>query len=494
MQLKGILSGVELAEEIPPALAECQVCGLEYDSRRVERGFLFFAFAGAKADGRQFAAQAMARGAVAVVSELPPPEGFQGPWILVRHGRRALAIAARNWFGPPERDLFLTGVTGTNGKTTVTYLCEAVFKAAGWKTVLLGTTGYRIMDETVSAANTTPESLDLYRLFAVAKAKGGTHVAMEVSSHALELGRVYGLAFHSAVFTNLSQDHLDFHGTMEAYFQAKQRLFQANGAAPPCYAILNADDPHSGRIETDASTQRIRYGFSPDAEVRAEEVELDRSGIAFRLRHRGGHTRIRSELLGRVNVYNILAACAAGISYGLDEGTIAAGIASCRSVPGRFERVEEGQPFVVVVDYAHTDDALRNAIAVARSLGPKRVITVFGCGGDRDRQKRPLMGMAAAEASDVVVLTSDNPRSEDPLHIINDALVGLRRYDTPHRVEPDRGKAIRLAIEEAEPGDLVLIAGKGHETYQIIGDRVIEFDDREVARGILREYGYRRRQ
>ncbi|MCC6393303.1 MAG: UDP-N-acetylmuramoyl-L-alanyl-D-glutamate--2,6-diaminopimelate ligase [Bryobacterales bacterium] len=494
MDTKAVLAGVPMRTGIPAEVRDHPVSGLEYDSRKIGPNYLFFAFSGARDDGRRYTRQAMEGGAVAVVSELPGLTGEAIPWIQVEHGRRALAAACRNFYGAPERDLKLTGVTGTNGKTTVTYLIDAVLRHAGRVSAVLGTIGNRVAGEQLKAVNTTPESLDLYRLFEQLRAKGGTHVTMEVSSHALALGRVYALEFHTAVFTNLSQDHLDFHASMEDYFEAKRMLFFANGAAAPKWAVINGDDEYGRRLAPGEGTKVLTYGFGAGAALRAEDVELGFDGLRFALRYRGAEAVVRSSLVGEVNVYNILAACGAGISYGLELEMIAAGIAECEAVAGRFERVDEGQPFLFVVDYAHTPDALKNAIRVARSLKPKRVITVFGCGGDRDRTKRPLMGMAAGELSDFVVLTSDNPRSEDPLNIINDALVGLRRYDTPHLVEADRARAIRLAVEEARPGDLILLAGKGHETYQILRDQTIGFDDRERAREVLREFGYRRKQ
>jgi len=321
------------------------------------------------------------------------------------------------------------------------------------------------------------------------EARAGTHLIAEVSSHALALGRVYGFQFHTAVFTNLTRDHLDFHGTMEEYGSAKRQLFTSRPA--PRWAVLNADDPVSKTMEPkDAGSRTVWYGVTDKAALRAENIVSGFTGLTFDVTWNDRRAKVESPLLGRVNVSNILAALGAGLSYGLDLDTMAGSIAACRAVPGRFEPVDQGQSFLVAVDYAHTDDALRNAIQTACSLAKGKVITLFGCGGDRDRTKRPLMGMAAAELSDFVVLTSDNPRSEDPLAIMNDAMVGLRRFDTPHVAEPERGKAIRLAIQEAEPGDVVLLAGKGHETYQILKDRTIHFDDRETAREILRSFGY----
>ena len=491
MTVGEVLAAVRLKQPLAEELARSRVESLEYDSRRVKNGALFFAFPGARADGRSFAAQAIEAGAIAVVSELPAPEGFRGSWIEVEHGRHALALAARAFFGQPDERVALTGITGTNGKTTTSYLLDSILRSAGKVTALIGTIEYHLGDRVLPAVNTTPESLDLFRLFADLEKMGGTFATMEVSSHALALGRVYGMQFHTAVFTNLTRDHLDFHHTMEDYFAAKQMLFSGAGAPAPPFAVINRDDQQGPGIKAGATTQTLWYGLGKDASVRARHISSSFEGLRFEVHAPAAQFNIRSPLIGRINVYNILAACGAALSYGLPEDVIARGIAQCRAVPGRFERVDEGQPFVVVVDYAHTDDALRNVISMARSLEPKRVVTLFGCGGDRDRTKRPLMGQVAAELSDFVVLTSDNPRSEDPLDIMNDVLVGLRRKDTPCLVEPDRATAIKKAIEEARPGDILLLAGKGHETYQVLKDRTIAFDDREVAREVLRGFGYR---
>jgi UDP-N-acetylmuramoyl-L-alanyl-D-glutamate--2,6-diaminopimelate ligase len=488
MTIEEILQGVALRKELPGGLGKVPITGLEYDSRRVEPGFLFFAFPGARSDGREFAAQAMEKGAAATVSALPPPDGFLGSWIEVEHGRQALALGARNFYRSSTKRLKLTGVTGTNGKTTTTFLIDAVLRAAGMTTALVGTIEYRLAGQVRPAVNTTPESLDLYRLFEELDQAGGTHATMEVSSHALALGRVYGITFHTAVFTNLTRDHLDFHHTMEEYFAAKRLLFAPAGTTAPGWAVINSDNPYSRQIP--AAPHTLRYGFGEGADLRGSSLEMNFDGLRFTVDQGGERLQLTSPLVGKFNAYNILAACGAALSYGLDWTTITRAIAHSPRVPGRFESVQQGQPFLIVVDYAHTDDALRNVISVARELHPKRVITLFGCGGDRDRAKRPLMAQAAAEASDYVVLTSDNPRSEDPLNIMNDALVGLRRFDTPHTIEPDRSKAIRAALREARAGDIVILAGKGHETYQVLKDRVIHFDDREVARDVLEELGY----
>jgi UDP-N-acetylmuramoyl-L-alanyl-D-glutamate--2,6-diaminopimelate ligase len=496
MRLANVFAGVPLQAELPPNLASLEVKGLEYDSRRVGEGFLFFPFEGAHADGRRFAVDAIRRGAAAVVSQSPAPADFSGVWIEVRHGREALALAARNFYGKPDERIAVTGITGTNGKTTTAYLVDALLRAARKTTAMIGTIEYRLGSKVLPAVNTTPESLDVVRILAELESIGGTHATMEVSSHALALRRIYGLSFHTAIFTNLTRDHLDFHSTMEEYFAAKRSLFEGAASGenvrPPRFAALNRDDEYAARILPAPGTEVFWYGLGADAAVRATGISATIEGLRFEVSY--GETRfpVESTLMGRINVYNILAACSAGFSYGLSPETMAKGIAACGAVPGRFERIDEGQDFAVVVDYAHTDDALRNTIATARQLTPHRVITLFGCGGDRDHSKRPLMGQAAAEGSDLVILTSDNPRSEDPIAIMNDALVGLRRCDTPHLVEPDRATAIQRAIERAEPGDVVILAGKGHETYQVLKDGTIPFDDREVARQLLRSFGYRK--
>jgi len=490
MILGQILPGERLAEPLTPELAAAPVGGLAYDSRRVKAGDLFFAFPGSRADGRQFAQDALARGALAVVGESPAPADFTGRWLQVDHGRKTLAIAARNFYGKPDERLGLTGISGTNGKTTTAFLIDSVLRAAGYTTAMIGTIEYHVAGGVFPAVNTTPESLDLMRLFTDLREAGGTHATMEVSSHALALGRVYGLAFHTVVFTNLTRDHLDFHGTMEEYFGAKQLLFQGAGGPPPKFAVLNRDDGYARQIKLHRNTEVLWYGLGAEPDLRARHIASTFQGLRFDVQFGKLRFAVESPLLGKINVYNILAACGAGLSYGIAPETVARGIAGLQAVPGRFERVDEGQPFVVAVDYAHTDDALRNTIAVARGLNPKRIITLFGCGGDRDRSKRPLMGRAAAEASDFVVLTSDNPRSEDPLAIMNDALVGIRRVDVPLVIEPDRATAIARALKEAREGDVVILAGKGHETYQVLKDRTIPFDDRAVAREVLKGYGY----
>ncbi len=494
MTLDQMLEGVET----PLGAPSIPVSGLQYDSRKLKPGEVFFAFPGEHVDGHQFISEAVARGAAAVVSERSPAGGALPepiPWVQVRHGREALALAALNFYGHPDRRLRLTGVTGTNGKTTTVYLIDSILRAAGFTTATLGTIEQTIAGEHRPTANTTPESLDLVRLFAELLDRGGSHATFEVSSHALELRRVYGLQFHTAVFTNLTRDHLDFHGTIENYAAAKRRLFEGAGGPPPRFAVIHHEDPWGRKWEKLGGFHVLSYGLNSGACITASKVVSSFEGLRFTANTPAGPIPIRSPLLGKFNILNILAAVGVGLSYDLSPEVIAAGVAECKAVPGRFERVDAGGPFVVVVDYAHTDDALRNVIRAARELvcdrnPPGRVITLFGCGGDRDRTKRPLMGEAAGSLSDFVILTSDNPRSEDPLNIINDVLVGLQRATAHYRLEPDRAAAIKIAIETARSGDIVILAGKGHETYQIIGSSVNPFDDREVARQVLRGMGY----
>ncbi|MFL6465096.1 MAG: UDP-N-acetylmuramoyl-L-alanyl-D-glutamate--2,6-diaminopimelate ligase [Bryobacteraceae bacterium] len=493
MKLKDVLAAVPLISGIPVSLEETDVRGIAYDSRKVQPGFLFFAFAGAKTDGARFASSAIEKGALAVVSEQSRPGGFPHPWLQVTHGRQALSAASRNFFNRPDERLALTAITGTNGKTTSTLLIDAILRAAGKITALVGTIEYHLAGRVLPAVNTTPESLDLLAMMHDLEEVGGTHFNFEASSHALDLGRIHGLSVHTAGFTNFTRDHLDYHGTMEAYFAAKQLLFKPRAGSPPRFAVLNTDDEFGSRFDISRETQVYWYGTQPPPArpdalwVHSTNIKSSFEGLRFEISAGNLAFEVKSSLVGHINVSNILLACAVGLSHQITPEAMEKGLSNLRSIPGRFEQVHEGQPFMVVVDYAHTDDALRNVLSVARRMNPKRIITLFGCGGDRDRSKRPLMGLAAGEGSDFVVLTSDNPRSEDPLAIMNDALVGLKRSSTPHLTEPDRERAIRAAIESAEPGDVVILAGKGHETYQILKDGPIPFDDREVARRILRE-------
>ena len=488
--LRGV--GVKMDARKSVAHGDMEILEIAYDSRRVKPGTLFVAIRGEKTDGNKFVTDAVAHGAIAVASEQPLPAGLPKgfPWIQVEDARKALAIMAANYFGRPAEVLKLIGVTGTNGKTTTSYLVDSILRAAGCKAALLGTIGHRLVSETRPASHTTPESLELQEFLDDVVLAGGTHAVLEASSHALAMDRLWGCPFAVTIFTNLTRDHLDYHKTLEEYFAAKRRLFQGTGAAAPGTSVINRDDEY-GKQLAGLAVRTLTYGLEPGADITTRKPSLSFSGIDCTVETPIGKIEVRSKLVGRTNVYNILAAIGAGVALALPREVIAAGIAQLTAVPGRFERIDMGQPFLVVVDYAHTDDALRNLLATARELNPAgRIITLFGCGGDRDRTKRPLMGEAAGRASDVVVLTSDNPRSEDPLLIINDVIVGLQRTPAKCLVEPDRQRAIEIALDQARPGDIVLLAGKGHETQQILRDRTIAFDDRDVVRSILRKGGH----
>jgi UDP-N-acetylmuramoyl-L-alanyl-D-glutamate--2,6-diaminopimelate ligase len=471
-----------------------QILSLAYDSRKAVRGGLFFALPGEKLDGAGFAKDAIQRGAVAVAASMPRPAGLDPhiTWIELSRGRerRALALSSANFYARPAEALKLVGVTGTNGKTTTAYLVDSILRTAGFTSGLFVTTGYRTPKTSRIAVNTTPESLDLQQMFAEVRDAGGTHAALEASSHALAMDRLWGCHFSAAIFTNLTRDHLDFHKTFEEYFAMKRRLFEGTGAGAPSIGVINSDDPWASRLEGLAKST-FTYGLKGTPDITVKKLALSFMGLEFTAQTPAGKIEVRSPLVGRINAYNALAAIGAAIGLEIPVNKIEEGIASLALVPGRFQRIDEGQPFLVVVDYAHTDDALRNLISTARELSPAgRIITVFGAGGERDRAKRPMMGEAAGSLSDLVVLTSDNPRGEDPLRIINDVVVGLQKVSAKYRIEPDRARAVEIALEEAQSGDIVLLAGKGHETTQVLRDRTVEFDDRDKAREILRGKGF----
>lgn len=496
MTFREVMSNVETLS----IAGDGDIQGIAYDSRKVRPGFLFLAMRGESSDGNRFIDAAVRAGAAAVVTDSPEVVlPAKVVFARVVHGRRALAGISANFYRSPAEKLKLTGVTGTNGKTTTTFLIEHILRRAGRSVAMIGTIEYHVAGRVVPAPHTTPESLELNATFAEAVQAGATETVMEVSSHALEQGRVFGLHYDVAVFTNLTRDHLDYHGTMDAYFESKQKLFQANGAASPRAAVINQDDKHGAALRETAirsGSEILGYGLNAGCDVTAEKIEYLPTGTRFLLRLHGKSAACEARLIGEINVYNALAASAAAYARGCSIEQIRDAIASFERVPGRFELVDCGQPFIVVVDYAHTDDALRNLARIARQMLAKRksqgrIITLFGCGGDRDRAKRPLMGRAAGEGSDFVVLTSDNPRSEDPRAIIADALPGLFQTGTRHTVEPDRRKAIATAIAEARPGDIVLLAGKGHEKYQITREGTFPFDDVEVAKAALAGVGHK---
>jgi UDP-N-acetylmuramoyl-L-alanyl-D-glutamate--2,6-diaminopimelate ligase len=489
-KLSEVFQGVETA---PPAGAgSVEIRQVACDSRKVRPGALFFALRGAKADGNAFIQDAIKRGAVAIASE----EQFPGAlptgvaWIQVREARKTMAVTAANFLGHPANALQLAAVTGTNGKTTTTSVIDAIVKASGAKTGLFGTIAYHTPLGDYPAPNTTPESVDLQGFFAEIRDAGGKYAVLEASSHSLAMDRLWGCHFQAAVFTNLTREHMDFHKTFDDYFAAKKRLFAGTGAGAPEVAVLNTDDEF-GRSLTGVAKKTVTYGLESYADITTKKFQLTFDGLTFTAHTPNGKVNVGSRLVGRINVYNLLAAIGAAQALSLSNEVIENGIRNLESVSGRFQRIDLGQPFLVIVDYAHTDDALEKLIRTARELNPKgRIITLFGCGGEKDRTKRPVMGEVTGRLSDLTILSSDNPRSEDPLKIISDIIVGLQKTAGKYLIEPDRKKAIGMAMEEARSGDIVLLAGKGHENYQILADRTFEFDDREVARRALRERGF----
>ena len=490
-ELHGVLRGRGLILADDAVRAEASVgplTGVAYDSRAVARGQVFVALRGLKADGGAFAHDAIARGAAAIVSEQPAPVDVHVPWAIVADARVALAVLAAEFYRHPSREMQVVGITGTNGKTTTAYLLASIFDAAGLRSGVLGTVGYRIGDETREATRTTPEAPDVQALLREMADRGCRACTMEVSSHALSLHRVEDITFAAAIFTNLTRDHLDFHRDMEAYFQAKRRLFEMVPRTAP--SVINLDDPRGASL-VEVGGRPVTYAIGKSADITPGPLSFTIEGLTFDIRSPRGTIRVDSKLVGRPNVYNILAAAGAAAALDLPFNAIERGLRDLEGVPGRFEVVSGAQDEVtVVVDYAHTDDALRNLLETARPLARGRLITVFGAGGDRDRTKRPLMGAVAGRMSDVIVITSDNPRSEDPNQIIDEILRGLTpdtMKDSGQRVMtiPDRLDAIVKAIELARAGDLILIAGKGHEKYQVVGDKTHRFDDVAVAREAL---------
>jgi len=489
-ELHGVLRKHGLIEAAPGADAPSggAVTGIAYDSRVVEPGHVFIALKGLHADGVSFARQAIARGAVAIVSEQPAPPDVAREWTTVSDARLALALLAAAFHHHPSAEMQVVGITGTNGKTTTAHLVASIFDAAGIRCGVLGTIAYRIGDQIRDATRTTPEAPDVQGLLREMVDRGCGACAMEVSSHALSLRRVDGMTFAAAVFTNLTRDHLDFHADMEAYFKAKRRLFEMLPRDAP--SLVNLDDPRGAAL-TEIADRPVTYAINHPADITVGPLSFSLEGLTFDVRTPRGRLHVESKLVGRPNVYNILAAASTATALGLPFDAIERGLTALDGVPGRFQVVSSPKDEVtVVVDYAHTDDALRNLLETARPLTKGRLITVFGCGGDRDRAKRPLMGAVADRLSDVIVVTSDNPRGEDPQRIIEEIQRGItpvKNRDGAQRLLSivDRLTAIGKAIELARSGDLVLIAGKGHEKYQVIGDRALPFDDVEVSREAL---------
>jgi UDP-N-acetylmuramoyl-L-alanyl-D-glutamate--2,6-diaminopimelate ligase len=472
---------------------EAAVAGIVYDSRQAKAGDVFVCIRGFKLDGHNFIPDALQRGAHIIVGEdgerlRALPESVTK--VVVPDARLALARMAAEFYGHPSRALKVVGVTGTNGKTTTAHLIGAILREAGYRVGVIGTIGVYTDEGALSIAHTTPESVDLQAMFAAFKSKGMDAVVMEVSSHACSLRRVEGIAFDVGVFTNLTQDHLDFHADFEDYFRAKTMLFSeyADASAPfkPFGGVVNGDDRYGNQLVDFCAYPVMIYGVESSADLVAESLRMTPRGMSFVVRSDSQRTEVDMKLTGRFNVYNALAAFGAGRILGLEPEICRRGLASVEPPPGRLEMIDEGQDFAVAVDYAHTPDGLQKVISAVREFTSGRLIVVFGCGGDRDRRKRPLMGAVVSHFADVAVITSDNPRSEDPLAIIAEIQEGARDGNAECVVEPDRRQAIDQAISRAQPGDFVLVAGKGHETYQIFRDHTVHFDDREVARETLK--------
>jgi UDP-N-acetylmuramoyl-L-alanyl-D-glutamate--2,6-diaminopimelate ligase len=486
--LRPVLVDRGLIHAEPDAAGPATITGIAYDSRHVEPGQVFVALKGQHTNGASFALGAIGRGASIVVSEQRPPLDVHVPWVVVSEARLALALLAAQFHRHPSSEMQVIGITGTNGKTTTAFLIASILDAANVRSGILGTVGYRVGETFRPATHTTPEAPEVQRMLREMVENGCGACAMEVSSHALSQRRVDGTTFAAAIFTNLTRDHLDFHSDMESYFQAKRRLFEMLPRDAP--ALINLDDP-KGAALVEAGGKPVTYAVNRAADITPGPLTFSLDGLTFDARTPRGTVHVRSSLVGRPNVYNILAAVSTATALGLSFDAIEKGLAALKGVPGRFQVVSTpAEEFTAIVDYAHTDDALRNLLETARPLTRGRLITVFGCGGDRDRTKRPLMGAVAGRLSDVIVITSDNPRSEDPMRIIDEVRRGLgagaAREDGPQVLTiVDRREAIAKAIAVARPGDVVLVAGKGHEKYQVIGDRVIPFDDVAVVREAL---------
>ena len=471
--------------------ADSLVTDVTHDSRQAREGTLFVAIRGTTVDGHRFVDDVIRRGAVGIISEYDPPADFQGVWLKVKDAREALAKAAAVINGDPSHQLDLAGITGTNGKTTTTYLCLALAEAAAQKGAMLTTVEYRIGDKSVPAVRTTPEASDTNRFLREAVDAGCTMAVMEASSQAIDLHRCDWLKFKVAIFTNLTRDHLDYHLTMESYFDAKKKLFDGRLGEKPASSVINIDDEWGLKLadELKAAGQRVvTFSLEKEANLTANDISVSLiKGTSFRLSTPSGERQINSPLVGKPHVYNMLAATAASLELGYSLDAIQAGLEKCVGAPGRFERVPHDGDFAVVVDYAHSDDALLNVLKTARELTSGKIITVFGCGGDRDKTKRGPMGEVAGRNSDLVIITSDNPRTENPLKIIEEIEVGLKKTDCEYQVVSDRRDAIFQALKKAKTNDVVLIAGKGHENYQIIGDDKFDFDDRKIASEALEE-------
>jgi len=480
-KLDGLLENLELIKKSRTEGLSIQ--GIAFNSRLVRPGFLFVAISGTKADGHDYIFDAMKRGAAAVVAEREEEVPLDAPFVIVEASRKALAEIARAYYGDPSSRIPVIGITGTNGKTTVACLAYDILEKAGFKPGIIGTIEYRIGDRRIPSGNTTPESLDVQRMLAELEAEGGRAMVMEVSSHALDQGRVDGIHFKVAVFTNISRDHTDYHKTIEAYRMAKSKLFDK--VTGDDIAVINVDDDLGAELAMRERCCSLTYGMEKDAAYSVRDVRSTLSGSTFNWCWPEGSAEVELPLAGRHNIYNFLAAAGAVMALGVAPEKIVEIVRDFKGVEGRLERIDEGQDFIAFVDYAHTDDALEKVLTSLDGLKSGRIIVVFGCGGDRDKTKRPAMAAVAERLADRVIVTSDNPRSENPLDIIEDIKAGFESADT-YVAEPDRAKAIAIAVEDAQPGDILLIAGKGHETYQSFSDGMTHFDDREETRKAIR--------
>jgi UDP-N-acetylmuramoyl-L-alanyl-D-glutamate--2,6-diaminopimelate ligase len=484
MKLNNLLAGLSVLDFNGNLEEEIQ--GITYSSKNVKPGFLFAALKGQNSDGFDFIQEAHAKGAQAFLSEKARPANFPGNWIQVSDTRKALALCSANFYSHPSQKMEVIGITGTNGKTTITYLVEEILKRANFIPGTIGTITYRGPKMKITAQRTTPEAPDIQNLMKEMVDQGVSHCLMEVSSHSLDLKRVWGIQFDVVVFTNLSGDHLDYHHSMDEYFEAKKKLFFLNHHKR--IAIINADDPWGQKLIPQVPIGVITFGLQDSAVVRGEKYELDKKGIEMEVKYPGGKMQISSSLLGKPNLYNILASIAIAFTLKISPDFIKEGIANLKAIPGRFERIENSLGLNIFVDYAHTDDALRNLLETFHELNPKRIFLVFGAGGGRDKTKRERMGKVAASLADWIFLTSDNPRSEDPMAIIRDVEKGIKNAgNESYTVIPDRKEAIAKALSAGKKGDYILVAGKGHEDYQIFKDKIIHFSDAEVIKEILEQ-------
>jgi UDP-N-acetylmuramoyl-L-alanyl-D-glutamate--2,6-diaminopimelate ligase len=486
MRLKDVLAGMPLKKLNGSEDEEIQ--GIAYSSKSVKPGDMFAALKGVKKDGFEFVGEALNNGAAVILSDQPKPENLAKAWIQVSDTREALAQCSANFYSHPSQKMKVVGITGTKGKTTITYLLEEILNKTQFVPGIIGTISYKGPGMNLTARLTTPEAPDLQRLLSEMLAKGATHCVMEVSSHALELKRVVGIGFDVVVFANLSGDHLDYHQSMDRYFEAKKKLFFLNHKKR--MAVVNRDDPWGQKLIAQLPAGAITFGIEPGAMVAAENINLTEKGIETLVKYPSGQLTLSSPLLGKPNLYNILASIAVALTLNLPVSAIKEGIASLKGIPGRFEKIDNSLGLHVFVDYAHTDDALKNLLETVRGFNPRRIILVFGAGGDRDKTKRPRMGEAAGRLADWTIITSDNPRSEDPLAIISDIEAGIKKTGTQnYQIIPDRREAIEQALSLGTEGDYILVAGKGHEDYQIIKDQILHFDDAEVIQEILQKKG-----